>query len=198
MLKKILGAAASLFGIAYAGNFMAIIPNEHTGSTYNSGGTAPLTPADPVEEPLVFVSTMTVGLHKPWSSGYHRGYNYSTTASRPTPLGALSPDVKDGYKMRALTTYTEPGYSNAVFEIDGDVTSTGRYIEAFEVEFVGFKTYTYKNQEKYLTPENTPAEPNFSEFRPDNDAAVGLELDGWFSSNNGQNIDVIITEITSE
>ncbi len=199
MLKKIIGLTISFFGLAYASSFAAIISNQSGGVEYKNGtGNIPTPPVEEPTEPLLFTSVMNVGLHKPWSSGYHRGYNYSTAASRPNPLGSLSPDTNNGYKMRALTSYQEPGYSNTVFEIDGDFrSSSDRYIESFKVEFVGFKTYVYKNTEEYYDPEEAGYD-NFTVFKPDNDASIGLELNGWFSSKNGQNIDVIITELISE
>lgn len=180
-IKKILLLVAATTGIANAGGYVAIIGD---GNNFNSS-----TPTPPEPDPVEFDSDLTVGLIKPWSSGYHRGYNYST------PLGAMTPEFQNGYRIRALTSYKEPGYSNAVLEIDGNYTSgSDRYIPEFKVEFIGFKTYIYKNQEKYIDPAEEGF-VNFSEFRPDNDASVGVELDGWFSSKNGQTIKVKITEI---
>lgn len=187
-MKKIGLLSLLFFGVANANSFVASVGGNFTSEI------ALLPEPTPEPQILVKILEMNVGLFKPWSQGYQRGFNYTMTSSRPTALGTLTPNEKDGYKIRALTTYVEPGYGNMVLEMENNHSeSSDSYIKEFEVDWVGYKKIIYKNTGLFITEEHAVKE--ITVFRPENELTEYSGLNSYFASKLNQNIDVIITEI---
>lgn len=180
-MKKVLAGilACTGFTFAFASKYVAVISD----TSYDY-----VEPTPPmVIKNLKMIPQRNLGDN--W--GEHRGYNYTT------PIGSLTPNLQDGYRIRALSTYYKAGQSNSiVLEIDNDHTNTGlRYIEGFEVEWVGYKTLVYKNSGVYDPNLGNPGFPGWTTFRPENESTETSGLNNYLSINNGKEIDVIIKEI---
>lgn len=185
MKKIIVSTLLVLCGISYSSNFVALVSPKT--SKYEHETPTPPTPPK-VEKNLI----MTVGSNvKSW--GDHRGYNYTT------PLGSLTPNLQDGYRIRALSTWVDkPSYGthNSVLEVDNDHTSTGnREIKAFEVEWVGYQKIVYKNTNSYNDNSGDPNNPGWTTFKPDNNHNITTGLNNWLASQDGKSINVIVKEI---
>lgn len=180
MTKLLIGFFTTIsFVFVFAGNYVAIITNK--GYTY----------VEPSEELVVKDLIMIPERNTADNWGEHRGYNYTT------PIGSLTPNIQDGYRIRALSSYYKAGEANSiVLEIDNDHTSSGlRHIDGFEVEWVGYKTLIYKNTNVFDPNLGNPSYPGWTTFKPDNEISETSGLNAYLLSKNGQSINVIIREI---